>query len=527
MTAKSNGKSRPRNGLQPIISLIFAVAGGLIPVLDVQASSSGAEGVPKPNILFAIADDWSYGHAGAYGCRWIKTPAFDRVAQEGLLFTHAYTPCGKCAPSRASIITGRNPWQNKAAANHWCYFPPELKSVVEAMGEHGYFTGMTGKGWAPGIATNVDGQLRQMTGTPFNKRTEVPPTREISTDDYAANFRDFLDAVPKNQPWFFWYGGHEPHRPYEYGSGAAKGCGKISDIDRVPGCWPDNESVRNDLLDYAFEVEHFDRHLGRMLDELKKRGQLKNTLVIVTSDNGMPFPHDKGYAYYNSVHEPLAVMWPAGILKPGRTIEDFVSFIDYAPTFLDVAGMKKEPTGMQPITGRSLSGIFKSQKSGQVEPQRDHVLIGKERTDVGRPHDQGYPIRGIIKGDLLYVKNFETNRWPGGNPETGYRDTDASPTKTEVLKTQHTPSENLCWGVCFGKLGPDQLFDVRKDQDCLVNLVGTNSFAALQDQLFAELKEQGDPRMFGKGNVFDEYPNASPKHDFYDRGLRGENVKGD
>ena len=71
-----------------------------------------------PNILFALADDWSHGHAGAYGCQWVKTPAFDRVAREGLLFTNAYTPNAKCAPSRACILTGRNPWQLKAACNH-------------------------------------------------------------------------------------------------------------------------------------------------------------------------------------------------------------------------------------------------------------------------------------------------------------------------------------------------------------------------------------------------------------------------
>src|SRR3954453_944209 len=79
-----------------------------------------------PNILFAVADDWS-AHAGAYGTPWVKTPAFDRVAREGLLLTHVYTPTAKCAPSRASILTGRNPWQLKEAANHLCYFPAEFK----------------------------------------------------------------------------------------------------------------------------------------------------------------------------------------------------------------------------------------------------------------------------------------------------------------------------------------------------------------------------------------------------------------
>ena len=107
---------------------------------------------PPPNILFAIADDWGV-HGGAYGTKWVKTPALDRVARQGILFTHAYTPNAKCAPSRACILTGRNSWQLKAAANHICYFPPEFKTFVEALGEQGYAVGMTGKGWAPGVAT--------------------------------------------------------------------------------------------------------------------------------------------------------------------------------------------------------------------------------------------------------------------------------------------------------------------------------------------------------------------------------------
>ncbi|MEI6645418.1 MAG: sulfatase [bacterium] len=497
----------------------------LAPLALLQASDA-PRSASKPNILFVLADDWAYGHAGVYGCKWVKTPTMDRVAREGLLFNSAYTPCGKCAPSRAAILTGRNPWQLKAAANHWCYFPPEFKSLPEALGEHGYFTGMTGKGWSPGVAVTDAGQQRKMTGRPFNKRTAMPVTSGISSNDYAANFTDFLDAAPKDNPWFFWFGCWEPHRAYEYGSGAAKGGMKTSDIDRVPGYWPDNEAVRMDMLDYAFETQHFDQHLGRMLAELEKRGMLSNTLIVVTADNGMPFPHAKGYAYHTSVHEPLAIMWKDHIRKPGRVVEDYVSFIDFAPTFLQVAGVPWKQTGMSPLTGQSLMDILDSETAGQITPQRDHVLIGKERNDIGRPNDAGYPIRGIIKGGMLYVHNFETDRWPGGNPETGYLDTDGSPTKTEVLKARRIPDQKQYWELCFGKLPADQLFDLRKDPDCVSNLAATVSFDALQRQLFEELKKQGDPRLTGNASVFDTYPCASPEvRNVYDKIMRGEKVK--
>ena len=481
----------------------------------------------KPNILFAVADDWSFGHAGAYGCKWIKTPAMDRVARDGILFTQAFTPNAKCSPSRACIITGRNPWQLKAAGNHWSIFPPEFKSYQEALSEQGYFVGMTGKGWGPGIAKNDAGQNREMAGKPFEER-KFPSkiTKGISRADYAGNFNDFLDAAPKGQPWSFWYGGHEPHRGYEYGSGVAKGGRKISDIDRVPSCWPDTEEVRNDMLDYAFEVENFDLHLGRMLAELEKRGELQNTIVVVTSDNGMPFPHCKGYAYSDSNHLPLAIMWPQGIVKPGRIVDDYVSFIDFAPTFLDVAGIDQSKTGMSPITGRSLMEIFKSDQSGRIIPQRDHVLLAKERNDVGRPNDEGYPIRGIVKDGMLYLHNFEPDRAPGGVPETGYKDTDDSPTKTAVLATEKKPDLKHLFEASFGKLPADQLFDLRRDPDCMTNLATTVSFAGLQKQLFDELKQQGDPRMLGQGNIYDEYPYGfADKRNFYERTMRGEKIE--
>ncbi len=351
------------------------------------------------------------------------------MAKDGLLFKNAYTPNAKCAPSRACILTGRNSWQLKEAANHICYFPPESKGWGEALAEHGWNVGHTTKGWGPGVALDANGKPRQMTGVAWNKRKATPPTPDILPTDYAANFTDFLDAAPAEKPWCFWYGGVEPHRGYEFGSGVKKGGKKLSDIDHVPAYWPDNDVVRNDMLDYAFEIEHFDAHLGRMIADLEKRGLLDNTLIIVTADHGMPFPRSKGNANVQANHVPFAAMWKMGITKPGRVISDFISFIDLAPTFIEVAGLKWSDTGMAASPGRSLSDLF----AAKPVYKRDHVLIGKERTDVGRPHDWGYPIRAIVTHDSLLIENFEPSRWPAGNPETGYMDADAGATKTNII----------------------------------------------------------------------------------------------
>jgi len=481
----------------------------------------------RPNILIAMGDDISYPHMGAYGTNWVKTPGFDRVAKNGILFRNAYTPNAKSSPSRSCFLTGRNSWQLEAAANHVPFFPPKFKSFMESLEEHGYYTGYTAKGWAPGVAIDSTGKPRLLTGKAFNSKKTVPPANGISDNDYAGNFEDFLNSHEGNKPFCFWYGSNEPHRGYEYGSGVSKGGKKTSDIPRVFGFWPDNEVVRNDMLDYAFEIEHFDSHLVKMLEILEKRGELENTIVIVTADNGMPFPRIKGQAYEYSNHMPLAIMWGKGIKKPGRLIYDYISFIDFAPTLLEAAGIKQSESGMQPVTGMSFTDIFHTNKKGYVNKNRNYVLLGKERNDVGRPDDGGYPIRGIIKDGFLYLKNFKPERWPAGNPETGYLDVDGSPTKTTILDMKRSGISLGYWKLSFGMRKDDELYHISKDPECLNNLAANAGYNAvkrrLNEQLYLELLNQDDPRMYGKGDIFDKYPYAQKEiKDFYNRFMKRE-----
>jgi N-sulfoglucosamine sulfohydrolase len=484
----------------------------------------------KANILFAVADDASYPHMSAYGTSWVKTPAFDRVAAEGILFNNCYTPNAKCAPSRACILTGRNSWQLEEAANHVPYFPAKFKTYAEALAENGYHVGYTAKGWAPGVALSEEGKKRFLTGKAYNEFSTNPPARHISNNDYSTNFEAFLDDNPEGKPFCFWYGSTEPHRAYEFGAGIAQGLKELTDIDQVAAFWPDNDTVRTDLLDYAFEIEYFDHHLQKMLQMLEKRGALDNTLVVVTADNGMPFPRIKGQAYELSNHLPLAIMWKKGIIHPGRLVDDFVSFIDFAPTFLEVAEVGPVDAGMQTITGRSLMDIFSNPLQGRISEGRDHVLIGKERHDVGRPHDWGYPIRGIVKNGYIFIQNYEPDRWPAGNPETGYLNTDGSPTKTLLLSQKEQPKFRDYWRLSFAKRPPEELYHIADDRDCMHNLAEDPSYAniknSLQGQMVKELTSQGDPRMLGQGAVFDQYIYAGENvRGFYERYMAGEKIE--
>lgn len=505
---------------QMILSLFAAALfGGLC--------ASEATAAERPNILICMADDASFPYCGAYGCDWVTTPGFDRIARQGLLFTNAYTPNAKCAPSRSCFLTGRNSWQLKAAANHWCYFPPEFKTYPEALMDAGYFVGETGKDWSPGVALDIDGNRRALVGQAFQERKVKPPAKHMSNNDYAGNFEDFLNSAPDAQPWCFWYGSIEPHRPYETGISQQQGWPTPSDIDRVPGYWPDTESVRIDMLDYAFELNYFDKQLERMLDRLESTGQLENTIVIVTADNGMPFPRVKGQSYSASNHLPLAVMWPKGIAAPGRTVDQLVSFVDIAPTLLDLAGIEWSDSGMQPTAGSSLRSIFENTSQTST---RDFVLIGKERHDIGRPNDIGYPMRGIVQGNYLLVQNYDPTRWPSGNPVSGYLNTDGSPTKSLILDQRRSGETTKFWELCFGKRPSTEFYDLSQDPDCLVNLAESSEYqedlARLNDVLQTQLLNERDPRKLGNGTVFDTYEYANPsERGFYNRFTAGEALK--
>ncbi|MFO0808563.1 MAG: sulfatase [Gemmataceae bacterium] len=481
------------------------------------AAAARADG-PRPNILFVIFDDWNSRHAGAYGCTWIKTPNFDRVAREGVLFQNAFTSNPKCSPCRASLLTGRNSWQTEEACCHNGVFPAKFAVYPDLLEKAGYEVGLTGKGWGPGDF-KATGRTRNPAGPAFNHHTTAPPTTGIGRNDYAKNFEAFLSQRNAAKPFCFWMGFTEPHRPYELDSGVRLGK-KLADVT-VPAYLPDTPTTRGDLLDYAVEVEYADGHIGRALKALADAKLLDTTLVVVTSDHGMPFPFVKGQIHEDGFHLPLAMRWGNGI-KHGRVVEDFVNVRDFAPTYLELAGVAKHPQ----MTGTSLVNILKSEKSGYVEG-RDVMLTGKERHDLGRPNDWGYPARAIRTREYLYVHNYFPDRWPAGNPETNYPNCDDGPTKKHVLALG-----GHFFDLSFGKRQPDELYRLSDDAACVRNLA--HNFAhrpklnELRDRLIKMLVEEQDPRALGNGAVFDTYKYVGPDRHSYANWLKAQSApKGD
>jgi len=493
----------------PIVS--FAILAAFISLFaPASARPADEEAKRRPNILFIIADDASRDSFGAYGSTWVKTPGFDRIAQEGVLFTQAYDCNPKCAPSRACLLTGRYSWQLEEACNHqpilsnkWVFYPWLLENA-------GYEIGYTGKGWGPGVWKGggvAKAKGDNPAGHAWNRIHHKPPYKGISGLDYAANFAAFLDARDKKKPFCFWLGTWEPHRSYEHNSWKRDG----RDISKVtvPPYLPDNKTVRGDLADYAIEVEWFDHHIVRALKYLESRGLLDDTLIIATSDHGMPFPRVKGQIYEDGFHVPFAARW-GGKIKSGRSVSDFITFPDLAPTLMELAGV---PAPKQ-MTGSSFAKQLLSEKSGRIDPARDHTLLGKERHDIGRTDGEllsvGYPARAIRTDAFLYVRNFKPNRWPVGDPKYGFMNCDSSPTKHYLTRKSPENKNNPYFLLAFGKRPAEELYRITDDPSCMKNLAADPDFAKVKSRLWkqleSELKTQGDPRILGGGDIFDYYP---------------------
>ena len=444
----------------------------------------------RPNILFCIADDWSFPHAGAYGDKVVKTPTFDRIAAEGVLFTRAFCAAPSCTPSRAGILTGQMPHRLEAGGNLWGFLPAKYPVYPDLLEKAGYHVGFQGKGWSPG---RVIDRPRNPAGTP------------------AKSFEQFLAAAPKGAPFCFWFGGTDPHRPYDLNSGAAAGLDPAK--VEVPPYFPDTPEVRNDVLDYYAEVQRFDRLVGEMVELLERRGELENTIVVITSDNGMPFPRCKANLYDSGSRMPLAVRWGAKV-KAGQKVDAFVSLTDLCPTFLQAAGLQPTPE----MTGQSFRGLIGAGGDGAGEARdRGRVFIERERHANVRAGDRSYPARALRNDEFLYVRNLAPDLWPAGDPQVWkavgpFGDIDPGPTKATLLNGREAPAITPLFNLACGKRPAEELYDLEKDPHQVKNVAADPAYAPTLDRLRKEMdgwmKRTNDPRAEAGagGDAFDRYP---------------------
>jgi uncharacterized sulfatase len=414
-----------------------------------------------------MADDWNWPHLPGIDEPNIDTPTFDWLCKEGVMFRQAFVDSPSCTPSRAAFLTGRHPWELETGVNLWGALPSKFQVFPELLEKAGYATGYSGKGWGPG------------------KLEETGRSQNPAGSARYRSFQEFYDTRPAGKPFYFWFNTGDPHRPYAWKSGLKSG--KRPEDAVVPPIWPDNEKVRNDLCDYLFEVEKYDEACGKIVAFLREKGELDNTLILMTGDNGMPFPRAKMTLYDLGTHVPLAIRWPQVVGK-GRKVDDMVSLSDLAPTFLELAGIDP-PVSM---SSRSIVPILKSRKSGQIDPARKQVFSSLEE------HCGRYPRRAIQTPKYLYIRNYETERpinlcrsyWEGSS---GY-----SPT---WIALKGLDSSSIMFQRVAGRLPDEELFYLPDDPYQLNNLADDPKSEAVKQRLKMQLKNEqkstGDPRITG------------------------------
>jgi uncharacterized sulfatase len=441
-------------------------------------SAPGAAAHPPPNIIVFITDDESWLERSAYGWSNLPTPHFDRVAREGVLFNRCYTSAPSCAPSRASLLTGRNFWELEQGAFIQAWLPSKFPRLPDLLVAAGYHTGHTGKGWGPGLPP-PGAPKNDPAGTAYNRLKRSQNEDAMSNIDYPANLDAFLDARPAGTPFYFWIGALEPHNPV-----ARDGHKKLharhglapADL-KLPGFMPDTPAARRARAGMYNEICRADDDLGRVLAILEKRGLLDNTLLLVTGDNGTAIPCSKATPYDWGVHVPLAIRWPAR-MKPARRVDDFVNFADFAPTLLAAAGAAI-PGGM---SGRSFLDILLSEKTGRLDPARSFTVTGLEWHGELPPHSSA--ARAIRDERHQYIINHglrPANRTPAGR---------GAPEKLNPGET---------W---------EELYDCETDPWQLKNLATDPTHAEIKARLKKQLRDYQlqtrDPRATGDMKIFDE-----------------------
>lgn len=524
---------------------------GLAGLTAIDNTAFAQNSQKRPNIFFFFADDW-----GRYASIYknftpnhaFNTPNLDNFAQKGIRFTNAHVTSPSCTPCRSSLLSGQYFYRTgRGAILQGAVWDETIPSYPLLLEKAGYHTGFTYKVWSPGKPQDAPyGGKRneyESAGTKFNSfsqnatkmmnngKTADEAKTELCNEGLK-NFEAFLHDREPDQPFCYWFGPTNTHRKWIKGSGKELWGLDPGDLKgKMPEFLPDVHEVREDMCDYLGEVLALDRMLGIFLQKLDEIGERENTLIVVSGDHGIPgFPRGKCNLYNLGTEVALFAQW-AGQAEGGRVVDDFINLMDLAPTFLEAAGVDVPDV----MTGRSILPLLTSNKSGQIDPTRDHVITGRERhVAKAREGNLPYPQRSIRTKDYLYIRNFEPDRWPMGTPTNlddrntepttdelenntfaAFGDLDASPTKAWMIKNRHEPAWQKHYELGFGKRPAEELYDLHKDPDYMSNVSDDPAYKTIKTQLsnrlMDTLKETGDPRVTGDGKTFERMPYITEK----------------
>jgi len=433
----------------------------------VPAQKQGQKQAPRPNVIMILSDDHSAPYLGCYGNPDIKSPNIDRLAAEGARFNYAFDCAPQSVPSRASIMTGRNPVDVRMLR----FSAPLAREYVtypEIMRKAGYYVGVCGRVY------HLDG-----TGG------DAPESREIiknlglitfpdrynsvtmeSDDKVAGRVETFLGQVPQGSPFCLWVNYSDPHFPWtakEFEPDPAK--------ITVPTFLPDVPAVREGLAGHYGEIMRVDSRIGDLMAVLKKHNLMDKTIILFMGDNGAAFPRGKGSLYDCGLHVPLIVRYPP-MVKAGTVSDILVSAIDVAPTLLTMTGLKPDPQ----MEGVSFLPALKG----------DTAEIHKYAFGVRLTHASSLPTssaafdisRSVFNKDykLIYNAIWQISYQP--------IDISGSPFWTDLVKLHDEGKLDKRFDRWFAPQRPMfELYDMKADPDEFVNLYGDPRYAQVEHDL--------------------------------------------
>jgi len=425
----------------------------------------------RPNVLLITVDDMSADSVGVFACKLPgTTPNMDKFASQSLRFAHAHVTVGNCMPCRNVLLSGLYSHNNKVEGFYQVK-NPGWPHLVDIMKKAGYFTGIRGKvsHSAPYQPYEWDANLDTL---PNGQKAHIKNVESygISTADGIAK------AKAANKPFCLVVNISDPHKPFW---SKVKGGGadphvpsrifKANEVP-IPGFLFDDLKVREELALYYSSVRRADDCLGKILAALKASGEMDNTVVMFMSDHGMPLPFAKTQLYHHSTHTPWMVRWP-GVAKAGSVDKKhMISAVDFLPTVLDIVGAKCPSK----LDGNTFLPLIR----GKEQAGRDHV-IKEYNENAGGSRD---PMRGVQTKKYLYL----FNPWSNGKRVFATATTGTATYRRMVDLASSSKTLSLRLNLYKHRV-PEELYDVAKDPDCLVNLINQPKHQAGLKELRAKL----------------------------------------
>lgn len=445
----------------------------------------------NPNILLITLDDMNWDSLGALsGSKESITPHMDELAKMGKLFEYSYVQAPNCSPSRSVIQTGLYPHQS--GMRGFYYVQQEALTLPEILMENNYFTGVINK--------TSDSSLSPDFKKYWNYSIGLTGGEKRSSKKYSSALDDFFsNSKNSKKPFYCLINIADPHKPFfndqtskKKGYDTFKPSRVLSaDEVEVPDFLPKHSKIKQEVLNYYNSVRRGDDCVGEILSILKRNNLEENTLILLLSDHGMPFPFAKSSLYENGVRTPLIVSWKNNIAPNSIDSKNMISAIDIAPTLLDIIGV--DPP--EAFSGMSFAPALK-----EMDMNSSPYVFAQFDENAGGVIN---PSRTVISKKYGYIFN------PWSNGKNIFQSASTFHTTYKAMR-ELSKTDDLI-KIRFNHWNYrvlEEFYDYEKDPNALINLIDDEKYRGLikkhREALLIHMQETNDYVLPAFENRYDD-----------------------